>query len=688
MQGLFNIEAKYLKGVGEDRANLLKKLAIFSAGDLLYHFPKKYEDRREKKPFLAYKDGDRAFLTASLVSFEERFLKKGLSLIKALFKMEDGNCFYGIWYNQSYLKKELLVGELFSLVGKISFYRGETNLQIEEFEIFKEESINMHRIVPFYLLTAKISQKVLRNIIYEALIKWATELREFMPLDILKKYDLPFIWEALKDIHFPKSKEAYQKAVKRFVLEELFFHQLLILWQRKEMVSCFKRHNYLKEDKWEKAFLKNLPFSLTLAQKKVWGEIKEDMEKDCPMYRLLQGDVGSGKTVICFLALLKAVHSGFQGVLMAPTEILAEQHYKALEDLALSQKLKIVLLKGNMPRKQRQALLEEILKGEIQIVVGTHALLQNDVEFENLALIIIDEQHRFGVRQRAIMHLKGKNPDVLVMTATPIPRTLAMGLYGDLEISTILELPLGRKPIKTYWERHQAWNEICQRIEKEALLGRQAYIVCPLVEESEKMDLASAKSLYEKCVAKDLKSCKVGLLHGKMKSEEKEEVISSFQRGELEVLVSTTLVEVGINVVNTTMMVIVDAHRFGLAQLHQLRGRVGRGEQQAYCYLVSDAYGEEVEFRLRAMCESNDGFSLAEKDLQLRGPGEFWGTRQSGLSVYKIANPFIHKQALEKAREEARAILAKDANLINPENKLLLLEMQRRFGSLLVSSFA
>ncbi|MCQ2559579.1 MAG: ATP-dependent DNA helicase RecG [Clostridia bacterium] len=682
---MWNTAVKFVKGIGERRAALLQKLNIYTAGDLVCHFPRRYEDRRQVKYCQDCQPDERACLAGQVLSWETARIRPKLLLTKARLSDPSGT-FTAIWFNQSHLKLE--AGQIWLLTGKIKIFQQQIQLQVDEAETMEPNQNTLHlgRIVPVYEITSGLSQKIFRQAVWESLQKWSGNLSEFLPQTLMQKYKLPTWTEALWEVHFPSEIARRQAARQRLVFEEMLLHQLLMLWQRKSLVSQVKPHRYGATEKTEENFLASLPFELTLSQQQVWADIKQDLRQNYPMYRLLQGDVGSGKTIISFLALQKAAASGLQGALMVPTEILAQQHFELLQKML--PEVKSALLTGSLSPKAKAALLQAIAQQEVQLVIGTHALIQESVNFPKLALVIIDEQHRFGVRQRALLQLKGCRPDVLIMTATPIPRTLALSLYGDLEVSSITELPPGRQPVQTYWYKHSQWPIICQKIRQIVQAGQQVYLICPLVAESEKIDLDSAQAFYQQCSQVDFPDLQIGLLHGRLKSEEKKAVIEAFQNGQIQILVGTTVVEVGINVIKANLMVIMDAHRFGLAQLHQLRGRVGRGDQPAFCCLVSDHSSREVKGRLEALCQASDGFSLAEKDLEFRGPGEFWGTRQSGLPAYKIANPFVHLRALELARQEAKSLLQDDPNLTRPENQALAKELQRRFGKLLISGFA
>lgn len=671
-----------LKMIGPRRAKLLGKLGIFTLGDLLYHFPREYQDRTKFQPAHRFKHNSQAVIKGTVVGSQDLKPRKNLTITKV--GIHDGTgVFYAVWFNQPYIKKQLRPGTGIIVTGKMDKSFGSAQVQVNDFDILsdQQEPLNSGRIVPIYPLTGKLGQRTLRQIIYSALQEWLPEINEFLPSHILDKYKFPSLKKAIKNIHFPDTGEEANQSRRRFIFEELFMFQLGLNIRRRQSVSRKKKHQYNSQNKLVGQFLTQLPFTLTGAQKRVWQEISRDMDAPYPMSRLLQGDVGSGKTIISALALLKAAGSGFQAALMAPTEILAEQHYLTLQKYMQKLGVKVALVSGGMNIKRKNSILAEIASGSVQIVVGTHAIIQETVQFASLSLIVIDEQHRFGVRQRAALQKKGNLPDVLVMTATPIPRTLAMTLYGDLDMSVIDELPPGRQIVKTYAVKPSALKKVYALIQKEIESGNQAYVVCALVEESEKIDVQPAVDIAEYLKKYIFPAFNVGLIHGRMSPEEKEEVMNGFRQGEINILVSTSVIEVGVDVPNATVMVILDAHRFGLAQLHQLRGRVGRGDKQSFCILVAEPVTEEAKERLRSMIQTTDGFRLAETDLKIRGPGEFFGTRQSGLPEFKIADLVMDFKEMNSARDETIDLLAGDPDFEIPENKLLLAEMKRRLNS-------
>ena len=666
--------------VGPRRAASLQRIGIFTVGDLLYHFPRRYEDRTRLSPAGACAQGGIATVRGTVLASQDLKPKPGLVITK--LAVHDGSgVFYAVWFNQPFIKKILTPGKNVYITGKVDRSYGATQLAVEDYEVDDgSDSLSAGRLVPIYALTERLNQRQMRVMIKTALTVLNNRINDFLPGEIIEKYHLPRVERALCQAHFPDREKEAAAARKRFIFEELFLFQLVLAVRKRDITRSEKNHRYVPEGNLLRLYQKNLPFQLTGGQRKVWEEISADLDRPRPLHRLLQGDVGAGKTVISTMTMLRAVESGLQAALMAPTEILAEQHYLGLSRDLAAIGVEIGLLTGATRKKERELLLARLANGELKLLVGTHALLQGDVSFQKLGLVVVDEQHRFGVRQRAALGHKGNLPDTLVMTATPIPRTLALTLYGDLDISIIDELPPGRNPVKTYAVLPRALPKALSLIREQVNLGRQAYIVCPLVEESEKIDLQAAVDLSVDLAANDFKDFQVGLLHGRMKSVEKEEIMLRFRQGDIKVLVSTTVIEVGVDIPNATVMIIMDADRFGLAQLHQLRGRVGRSERQSYCILVANPKTDEGRARLRAMTRTSDGFVLAEEDLRLRGPGEFHGTRQSGLPEFKIADLLRDGKILQIAREEAQALAQRDPYFKSSENRALLAEMKARFG--------
>lgn len=669
---------RHLKGVGEARAALFQRLGIFTVGDVITHFPRDYEDRSSLKRIFDLEDGEQSSFEGVIASkILESRPRKGLLISRVSIRDETG-IINAVWFNQSYLKNAFHIGERYVFFGKIT-KRRTFEVANPVFERLDDgEPRNTCRIVPIYPATGSLTQNVIRATIRSALEQVDGRMEEIIPQGVRNRYRLSEINYSMSNIHFPKSDEDFKNARYRLVFEELLLLQLGLFsiknaMEREAAGICFKGRSEAR------AFIGSLPFKLTGAQLKVFSEIEKDMESGKVMNRLVQGDVGSGKTIVAVAALVKAVAGGYQGALMVPTEILAGQHFRSITGLLKDSGIRTALLTGSLAKKPKLELLEEIKQGKIDIVIGTHALLEEDVAFDRLGLVVTDEQHRFGVRQRAALSKKGGNPDMIVMTATPIPRTLALILYGDLDISVINELPPGRKPVKTYAVDRSMRDRINNFIRKNVSEGRQVYIVCPLVEESEGVEAKAASELAVRIAEQDFKDLAVGLIHGRMKPKEKEAVMAGFVDGSINILVSTTVIEVGVNVPNATLMVVENAERFGLAQLHQLRGRVGRGEHASYCILYNEGGTEVSRERMKVMEKTGDGFVISEKDLELRGPGEFFGTRQHGLPELKIANLFRDMDILKAAQEAAQELLRLDRQLDAPENRLLGRAVRERF---------
>ncbi len=669
-------DVKYIKGVGPNRVKLLNKLGVFTLKDLITYYPRTYEDRSKPKSIIECLDGEEALIEGYVVGRLSDVRIKGKTMQKLVIRDESGMA-TATWFNQSYLKNKFIQGKKYTFYGKINKYFGKTTINSPVFDVEGKNS-NTGKIIPLYPLTFNLSQNTIRKIMENAIEIVEGNLQETIPEKLLKKYKLQEINEAIKNIHFPKNFNDFKGARNRLVFEELLSMQLALLELKNNYINNGEGIQFKKEIKMQD-IINKLPFELTNAQKRVLKEINNDMESNKPMNRLLQGDVGSGKTVISMCSAYKAVKCGYQAAIMAPTAILATQHLENFKKIFDDMNIKCELLISAMTKKKKSELLERLNNGEIDILIGTHALIQENVKFKKLGLVVTDEQHRFGVKQRTTIVEKGQNPDVLVMTATPIPRTLALILYGDLDISIIDELPPNRKKIDTFAVTKGMEERINNFIKIQLKEGRQAYIVCPLVEENEELDLKSVEKLYEKYKTETFSEYKVEYIHGKMKVKEKDEIMLKFKNKEIDILISTTVIEVGVDVPNANIMVIEDAQRFGLAQLHQLRGRVGRGEYKSYCILKYEGKGDTVRKRMKVMCDTNDGFIISEKDLELRGSGDFFGTMQHGLPEFKIANLFEDIAILKVAQEEAINILKKDPNLEQKENEILKKLIQDKF---------
>ncbi|MCX7921264.1 MAG: ATP-dependent DNA helicase RecG [Clostridia bacterium] len=673
---------QYVKSVGEARARLFHKLNIYTIEDIITHYPREYEDRSSLKTISQLEHGETCSFRGIIASkISESRPRKGLSIYKVSIKDGSG-IITAVWYNRHYIKNIFSIGESYVFYGKIVRKYGSFEVQGAIYEKVDgmADTKNACRIVPVYPSTATLTQNTIRTAIGNALELASNSIEEILPQWIRSHYNLSEISYSMKHIHFPGSEEDFKNARYRLVFEELLLLQLGLLSIKNTIDETKKGISFEAVDEM-KSFINGLPFNLTGAQMRVFSEIEKDMESDKVMNRLVQGDVGSGKTIVAVLALFKAIRNGYQGALMVPTEILAEQHYTSIRPLLEKYDIRVELLTGSQTKKQKNEILEKISLGKIDLVIGTHALIEENVKFNRLGLVITDEQHRFGVRQRAILSQKGENTDVIVMTATPIPRTLALILYGDLDISIIDELPPGRKPIETYSVDNSMRERINSFIRKKVAEGRQVYIVCPLVEESETIEAKSASEMAERIAKEDFADLSVGLIHGRMKAKDKEEIMRGFVSGEINILVSTTVIEVGVNVPNATVMVVENSERFGLAQLHQLRGRVGRGEHQSYCILYNQGKSKVSKERMSVMQKTNDGFIISEKDLELRGPGEFFGTRQHGIPDLKIANLYKDMEVLRLSQEVALKILESDALLEKEENLKLKDRIIEKFSN-------
>ncbi|MDD5252722.1 MAG: ATP-dependent DNA helicase RecG [Candidatus Omnitrophica bacterium] len=676
---------QYLKGIGPKRKKSFSDKGINTIEDLLYYFPRRYEDRTNFSNISGLKDGEIYTIKTQVLAGGQRnsWRRRSFSITEAVLVDKTGkiNC---VWFNQPYLKEYLKPGVSLILYGKVEIYNGRMQMNNPEFEFLDSEdvdSLNIGRIVPIYTLPKGFSQRSMRHLIKGALDEFMPKVKDYLPFDLRSRNNLLNLAQSLINIHFPQDLILQKQALLRLSFEEFFIFQLpLVLRKLKRKEK--KGVSHIVNGKLVEDFISRLPFKLTLGQQKVLAEIKSDMASAQAMQRLLQGDVGSGKTVVATLACLMSIQGGYQAAFMAPTEILSRQHYakitSQLSGLTFNgRKLRVGLLISQDKEKER--IYQEVKEGKIDLIIGTHALLQEGLRFKSLGFIVIDEQHKFGVGQRALLPKKGNNPDVLIMTATPIPRTLAITLYGDLDISVINELPAGRIPVKTLHFSQQDKEKGFVLARQELEHGRQAYIIYPVIEESYALDIAGAKKMFAELKEGGFKNFRLGLVHGKLKTKEQEEVMLKFRNKELDLLVSTTILEVGIDIPNATCMIVAHAERFGLSQLHQLRGRIGRGSLQSFCVLISDAQTDEAKARLRAMVLSSDGFRISEEDLRIRGPGEFFGQRQHGLTELKIANPLTQLQLLKKAREEALRLISEDNNLTLHQHIQLKERLFQRF---------
>ena len=676
-----------LTGISESfAATLGKGLGIFTTGDLLKHYPRRYEDRTHFKPICDIRHGESVTISGKVVSVENIPTRTRVTLTKVAIDDRSGIAFL-VFFNQWYLKKqfEKLRGKTIVAYGKASRSgRGGLDMTDVEWEAPEDDAdaLSSGRIVPVYPLTEGALQARVRRAVWSVLQEYGELPEETLPPEIRARRDLVPLVEAFRNIHFPETDEALQAAQRRFVFDE-FFGLQLVLAVRKRQADKIVGTIFAETLAPIAELTSALPYPLTGAQARVITEVAADMSSAKSMNRLVQGDVGAGKTVIAMAALLIAVRNGHQAAMMAPTEILAEQHYLGIRRIMETMGVKVTLLSGSLPAKEKRAALASVASGETQIAIGTHALIQEYVAFHRLGLAVVDEQHRFGVMQRAALKQKGFSPDILVMTATPIPRTLTLTVYGDLDVSIIDQLPPGRKPIKTHWKRGHERQAVYETLRKLLQEGRQAYVICSLIEENEKLQARAATELASHLQLQVFTDYKIGLLHGQMKSSEKEETMTRFRDKDLHLLVATTVIEVGVDVPNASVIVIEDADRFGMAQLHQLRGRVGRGTTQSYCLLIGDPKTDDGASRLATMAQTTDGFLIAEEDLKLRGPGDFYGTRQSGLQPLPFIDVLRDVPVLKEAREEAFALLESDPKLARPEHAALKAVVRSKYKNVL-----
>ncbi len=676
-------DLQYLKGIGPRRATVLAGAGITTISELLEFFPRKYLDRTSVQPIAKLAANQEATVIAKVETLGFRKTRKKIFY---LIVSDQTGILEIMWFNRAdYYKKLFKVGDWVSLSGKVTYYR-HYQMVHPDFDHIGEGLIHTGRILPIYpgseaFKRVGLNSYTIRRIFYENRSRLFDQVPEILPQEVITSEKYLTRSECFKQMHLPEEASKLSMAGSRFIYEELFFPQLMLALQQWQMKThqpgiAFDRPSRHLED-----LFRRLPFDMTAAQKRVVKELRADMKKAHPMNRLIQGDVGSGKTLVALMAALIAIDNGYQAALMVPTEILAEQHHLVISRFLSDTEIPVYLLTGRTGKKDRETVHSVLMDGRPAIFIGTHALIQENVKFANLGLVIIDEQHRFGVVQRSNLVEKGIYADMLVMTATPIPRTLALTVYGNLDVSVIDEMPQNRKPVKTVWRKDRKSEEIYTFIKERVHTGGQAYIVFPLVEESEKIDLKAAKENYQMLSQSVFKDIRVGLIHGRMKSEEKEKMMQGFAAGEIDVLCATTVIEVGVDVPNATVMLIEHAERFGLSQLHQLRGRVGRGDKQSYCILKTpDKVGALASERIQTLCRTDDGFEIAEEDLRLRGWGEFFGTRQHGMPAFKLANPLRDYPILQKARRKAFDLVKSDPQLRDPRNKAVRTHLMQKFG--------
>jgi len=669
-----------IKGIGSRYAKTLKRLDLNTLGDMLYHFPRRYDDYSQMKPINRLKFGEEVTIIGTVKNVHVRSVRGGkMKLSEAVISDGSGSIRVS-WFNQPWIAKRLKKGSQIVLSGKADQYLGRLVMNNPEWEPLEQKNLHTNRIVPVYPLTAKLTQRWLRQRMNQVVTYWAPRLQDPLPKPVRESANLLDLPTALLQIHFPDSWELLKSAQHRLAFDEIFLLQIGVLQQKHEWQERSARIFELPDESWLRGLVDQLPFKLTLAQQRALGDIRRDLSSGHPMNRLIQGDVGSGKTVVAALGVSIVTALGSQAAFMAPTSILAEQHYRSLVRLiagetGILKPEQIRLLIGATPESEKTEIRERLKKGDIKVLVGTHALIEDPVDFADLQMVVIDEQHRFGVRQRAALRSKGSNPHLIVMTATPIPRSLALTVYGDLDLSVIDEFPPGREAVETYIlyprERERAYTLIRGQLER----GHQSFIIYPLVEESDKTDAKAAVQEYTRIQEEIFPDYRVGLLHGRLRPDEKDAVMSSFRDRQYDIIVSTTVVEVGVDVPNATVMLVEGAHRFGLSQLHQLRGRVGRGDAKAYCLLIPEDSNSTENERLIAMAETNDGFELAERDLEQRGPGDFLGTRQSGYTELRLAK-LTDVKLIEKARHNAMELFEEDPFLERPEYQLLAARLE------------
>lgn len=674
--GLMDSSVSCIKGIGKKKQQMLGQLNISTLGDLLHYFPREYSDRSQVHKIAEVENEQNANLEVEIIKGPIiRRINKKLSVLNYIGKDESG-IIYLTWFNQEFVKNQIELGQHIRVTGKVKKGFGKVELHNIVYEKAEAEEKLTGKIVPIYGLTKGINNADMIKWLGTAFENYGEAVESIVPEVLRKQRKLLDYLEALKLYHFPKDRESFKEAKRTLIYEELFSTEIgmyLIKHSNQKQGIIFEKKPEVD------SFIRELPFELTKAQKRVVDEILLDMEKPLTMSRLVQGDVGSGKTIVAIIALLNAVLNNHQGALLVPTEILAKQHFEKMKNLLSPLNIELGLLVGSLTAKQKNEVYEKLEAGEIQIVVGTHALMEDTVVFNRLGLVVTDEQHRFGVRQRAKIAQKGEGIDVLVMTATPIPRTLSLIVYGDLEVSIIDELPAGRKPIKTYVVGENKRADAYGFIEEQIKQGRQGFVVCPAIEQNEEIQMKSAEEVYEN-IKLFLPNCKIGLIHGKLNKKDKDEVMENFIQQNIDILVSTTVIEVGVDIPNASIMLVENAERFGLAQLHQLRGRIGRGGYESYCVLVNGSRSEVSKKRMEIMKTSNDGFVIAEKDMEIRGPGQILGLRQHGLPEFKVADLMRDIKVLNEIQKDCNAILAGELPVNSLEQQKIIKRIEQYFG--------
>ena len=670
---------QYVKGVGPKRLEVLRRLGVETVADLLRYVPRDYEDRSRITPIGKLRVGERATVRGRVLAAEKYRAKRGRLMARVKIE-DDSGTLTCVWFNARFFRDgDFPIGREMFFSGRVDFYRGPQMVSPQHELADEGETFFGPGILPIYPLTENLNQTGLRRVVKSALDKYGHLVEDMFEPAYLKERNLPAMVDAVRCIHYPETLDDAARARRRLGYDELFLLELGMAQRRRGIRQEKCGFAFEISEKIDKRIRRRFPFSLTNAQERVIAEIQQDMRADRVMNRMLQGDVGSGKTVVALYAMLAAVANEYQSAIMAPTEILAVQHFQTMQRYLAGSRVRIALLVGGRTSRERRAELEKVAAGEADIVIGTHALVQGDVEFKKLGLVVVDEQHKFGVLQRATLRQKGKHPDVLVMTATPIPRTLALTVFGDLDVSVIDEMPPGRRPVKTHWYQPEKLDAAHDFMRKRVSAGEQAFVIYPLVEESESLDLKAATVGARHLQQKVFPDLRVGLLHGRMKSDEKERVMVEFRAGRYHILVSTIVVEVGIDIPNATIMVVEHAERFGLAQLHQLRGRIGRGSKTSWFLLFGEPKNPDARKRLQIICSTSDGFRIAEEDLKLRGPGEFFGTRQHGLPELHIADIVGDYKLLRLARRDAFKLAAADPDLAEPAHEMIRHRLDETF---------